>query len=114
VGNEINQLPDGVNSLGNNKTGHSGNDTKFWVVAKSVDGSEDYASFQQGSPLLPETNETLAQFFGITNIYVGGQKLANEKQSGALPDSAADCPACPTAVECPTIPEHIISTVTGT
>ncbi|XP_046452443.1 uncharacterized protein LOC124200298 isoform X2 [Daphnia pulex] len=95
VENEINQLAETVNSLAINQT---------------------------ESPLLmlPETtsnNETLAQFFGITNIYVGGQRLINKKQSELLPDSVAaiDCPVCPTvsAVECPTLPEHIILTVTA-
>lgn len=129
--NEINQLAETVNSLANQTGNAAGpaaaagiNYPKFWGVAKSVDGNEDYVSFQE-SPLLmlPETsinNETLAQFFGITNIYVGGhqQKLINKKQSELLlPDTVAaiDCPVCPTvsAVECPTLPEHIISTVTG-
>lgn len=129
VENEINQLAETVNSLAINQTGNNAagpaagiNYPKFWGVAKSVDGNEDYVSFQE-SPLLmlPETsmsnNETLAQFFGITNIYVGGQRLINKKQSELLPDSVAsiDCPVCPTvsAVECPTLPEHIILTVTG-
>ncbi len=127
VENEINQLAETVNSLAINQTGNTAGSAagikypKFWGVAKSVDGNEDYVSFQE-SPLLmlPETtsnNETLAQFFGITNIYVGGQRLINKKQSELLPDSVAaiDCPVCPTvsAVECPTLPEHIILTVTG-
>ena len=141
VENELNQLSETVNSIGNNLTnnniagpaaaaGNQSSGTKFWGVAKSVDGNEDYVSFQD-SPLLllPEkTNETLAQFFGITNIYVGGQpninKLINKKQSELItaPDVVVpDCPVCPSAttntvVECPIItqlPEHIILTVTG-
>ena len=137
-----------MNSIGNNLTtnnivgpaaaaGNHSSGTKFWGVAKSVDGNEDYVSFQD-SPLLllPEktSNETLAQFFGITNIYVGGgggqpnnnNKLINKKQSELItgPDVVVvpDCPVCPSAattntvVECPIItqlPEHIMLTVTG-
>ena len=145
VENELNQLSETVNSIGNNLTtnniagpaaaaGNHSSGTKFWGVAKSVDGNEDYVSFQE-SPLLllPEktSNETLAQFFGITNIYVGqpnnnNNKLINKKQSELItgPDAIVvpDCPVCPSAattntvVECPIItqlPEHIILTVTG-
>jgi hypothetical protein len=122
VENELNQLSDTVNALGNQTsyvTGQTaGNYTKFWGVTKSVGGIEDYVSFQDSSLLSNNANETLAQFFGITNIYVGGQqRLINKKQSEltAADGIAPDCPVCPVvaAVECPTLPEHIILTVTG-